>query len=69
MANEDEVKACIRLLVAKPMLYKESEGDLKKQEIKERLGLAELKQSMKHTMVAKVVEARSPILPIVFERY
>ena len=69
MAKEDEVKACIRLLVAKPMLYKESEGDFKKQEIKERLGLAELKQSMKYTMVSKVVEARSPILPIAFERY
>ena len=61
-AKEDEIKAlgaCIQLLVAGPMLYDESDGHFKKQEIKERL--YEVKQFMKHPTAAKVVEVRNPI--------
>jgi hypothetical protein len=59
-AKEDEIKAlgaCIQLLVAGPMLYDESEGHFKKQEIKERL--TEVKRFMKHPTAAKVVEVRN----------
>jgi hypothetical protein len=64
-AKEDEIKAlgaCIQLLVAGPMLYDESDGHFKKQEIKERL--REVKRFMKHPTAAKVAGVRNPILPI-----
>jgi hypothetical protein len=48
------------------MIYDKSEGDFKKQEVKERL--AEVKQSTKYLTAAKVVEVRNPILPIALER-
>lgn len=65
--NEDEIKAlgaCIQLLVAGPMLYNESEGQFKKEEIKERL--QEVNQFMKHPTAVKVVGVRNPILPPIF---
>jgi len=69
-AKKDEIKAlgaCIQLLVGGPMLYDESGGHFKKQEIKGRL--PEVKQFMKHPTTSRVVEVRNAILPIAFERH
>ena len=44
------------------MLYDESEGQFRKEEIKERL--QEVNQFMRHPTAAKVVGVRNPILPI-----